>query len=174
MFGWLDVAAPASAHAGIPCAGEANSNADQLSRYVPRAPAHRLQVPPSGLTGTVSTYATSLSWTAPGAGGAVTSYVVEAGTSSGGTNVVALDTLSTGTTFRAPGIPNGTYFVRVKPRDAAGTSAASNEITIAAAAGVYLVHRAISRRRFLASMSHFSGRPRAGVRRRTNWRPALI
>jgi hypothetical protein len=58
------------------------------------------------------------------------SYVVEAGTTSGTTNVIAFDTLSAATTFMAPGIPNGTYFVRIRARNLAGTSAPSNEITI--------------------------------------------
>jgi len=91
--------------------------------------------PPSGLTGAVSTYATSVSWTAPASGGPATSYVVEAGTTSGATNVIAFDTLSTATTFMAPGIPNGTYFVRIRSRNAAGTGAPSNEITITGASG---------------------------------------
>jgi hypothetical protein len=91
--------------------------------------------PPIGLTGAVSTYATSLSWTAPASGGPPTSYVVEAGTTSGATNVVAYDMLSTATTFMAPGIPNGTYFVRIRARNAAGTSAPSNEITITGGSG---------------------------------------
>jgi hypothetical protein len=91
--------------------------------------------PPAGLTGSVTTHATSLSWTAPASGGPPTSYVVEAGTTSGATNVVAFDTLSTATTFMAPGIPNGTYFVRIRARNTAGTSAPSNEITISSGSG---------------------------------------
>jgi predicted phage tail protein len=63
------------------------------------------------------------------------SYVVEAGTTSGATNVVAFDTLSLATTFLAPGVPNGTYFVRIRARNAAGTSAPSNEITITGGSG---------------------------------------
>jgi hypothetical protein len=93
---------------------------------------------PGGLSGTVSTLTTSLSWTAPTSGGPPTSYVVEGGTTSGATNVLVFDTLSLGTTFVAPGIPNGTYFMRVRAKNAAGTSGPSNEITITGSTGCLL------------------------------------
>jgi hypothetical protein len=95
-------------------------------------------LPPTGLTGSVSTFATSLSWIAPSSGRPPTSYVVEAGTTSGATDVLLFDTLSPSTTLRAPGIPNGTYFVRVRSRNPVGTSGPSNEITISGPAGCAL------------------------------------
>jgi predicted phage tail protein len=69
------------------------------------------------------------------AGSAATSFVLEAGTSPGATNVMAFDTLSAGSTFVSPGLPNGIYFVRVRALNAAGTSAPSNEITVSGAIG---------------------------------------
>jgi hypothetical protein len=94
-----------------------------------------IPAPPTGLTGTVSTYATTFAWTPAAAGSAATSFVLEAGTSSGATDVMVFDTLSAGTTFVSPGLPNGTYFVRVRARNAAGTSAPSNEIIVSGATG---------------------------------------
>ena len=86
--------------------------------------------PPSGLTGMVSMVATTLIWNAPTTGRPPSSYVVEAGMVSGGTDVLVFDTMSRSTTFMAPGIPNGTYFVRLRSRNSVGTSGPSNEITI--------------------------------------------
>jgi predicted phage tail protein len=91
--------------------------------------------PPTGLTGVVSTVATTLMWNVPATGPTPTSYVIEAGTSAGGTDVVVFDTLSTATTFVAPGVPNGSYFVRVRSRNSVGTSSPSNEIVITGASG---------------------------------------
>jgi predicted phage tail protein len=54
------------------------------------------------------------------------------------TDVLVFDTLSTSTTFMAPGIPNGTYFVRVKARNSVGTSGPSNEITVTGVTGCAL------------------------------------
>jgi hypothetical protein len=92
-------------------------------------------LPPTGLTGTVSNLSTSLAWSAPGSGRPPTSYVVEAGTTSGGTDVSTFDTMSPSASFVAPGVPNGTYFVRVRSRNAVGTSGPSNEITISGSTG---------------------------------------
>jgi hypothetical protein len=90
---------------------------------------------PAALTGSVSGLSTMLSWTAPAAGGPPTSYVLEAGTASGATNVMVFDTLSLNTTFTSLGIPNGTYFVRVRAKNAAGTSVPSNEIALTGSSG---------------------------------------
>jgi hypothetical protein len=95
-------------------------------------------LPPVGLTGVVSNFFTRLTWSAPTAGRPPTSYVVEAGTASGGTDVSAFDTQSTSTTFVAPGVPNGTYFVRVRSKNSVGTSGPSNEIAISGSTGCAL------------------------------------
>src|SRR5206468_9034142 len=52
------------------------------------------------------------------------------GSSAGTSNIIVFDTLSTATTFTATSVPAATYFVRVKARNGAGTSAASNESVV--------------------------------------------
>lgn len=76
---------------------------------------------------TVSGTTVGLSWSA-GGGGAPTSYVIAAASSPGG----APFTTATfgGTSISIPGVPRGTYFLRLVAVNAAGTSAASNEITL--------------------------------------------
>ena len=75
-----------------------------------------------------------LTWTA--ATGSPAAYLIEAGTAPGLSNVVVAD-LGRATTVTATGVGNGTYFVRVRARNACGTSAASGELTVVvgAAAG---------------------------------------
>jgi photosystem II stability/assembly factor-like uncharacterized protein len=81
---------------------------------------------PSTLTSTVAGQLVTMQWTA--APGAV-SYVIEAGSSSGNANIVVFDTGSAATTFTASAVP-GTYYVRVRARNACGTSGPSNERVI--------------------------------------------
>jgi predicted phage tail protein len=86
--------------------------------------------PPTNLVVSVVNNSVNLSWTAPTTGGAVTSYVLEAGDAPGGSNLATFDTGNTATGFTAFAVPTGTYFVRVRARNAAGTSTASNEVVI--------------------------------------------
>ena len=69
-----------------------------------------------------------LSWSA--ASGSPTTYILEAGSASGLTNLANADLGGTSTSYTATRVGNGTYFVRVKSRNACGTSAASNEVTL--------------------------------------------
>jgi hypothetical protein len=71
-----------------------------------------------------------LNWSPSGTGGTVTSYVLEAGFTPGASNVVIFDTGSAATSLTASGVPSGVYYVRVRARNASGTSAASNEIVV--------------------------------------------
>jgi 5-hydroxyisourate hydrolase-like protein (transthyretin family) len=75
-------------------------------------------------------------WTAPSlsGGGAPTSYLLEAG-GSPGTTFITLPIPGTGTTFSVPGVPPGTYFVRVRGVNGGGTGPASNEVTLVVGAG---------------------------------------
>ncbi len=82
---------------------------------------------PSGLTAQVAGRAVTLNWTAPPGG--VTGYVLEAGNSSGAT-FVSLPTGSATPTFSVSNVPSGTYYVRVRAQNAAGTGAASNEVMV--------------------------------------------
>ena len=101
--------------------------------------------PPDGVTATVipairgatpgappSTPAIlTLMWTASPVGPAAadtapTVYVIEAGTARGASNVAVVETEGTEVTYSTP-MPNGTFYVRVKARNACGTSPSSPE-----------------------------------------------
>ena len=81
----------------------------------PGAPS--LQVP--GVTGSTVV----LIWSASAG---ATTYIVEAGSQTGLANL-ANQAIGNSTTFTAVSVPRGTYFVRVRARNACGTSAPSNE-----------------------------------------------
>jgi len=69
-----------------------------------------------------------LSWS-PGAGGGVpTSYVVTASVSVSGPTIATVAV--TGTSIMIPGVPAGTYFVRVTAVNPAGASAPSNQVVL--------------------------------------------
>ncbi|MBI3492869.1 MAG: fibronectin type III domain-containing protein [Acidobacteria bacterium] len=85
---------------------------------------------PSGLTATSSGGLVTLTWSAPVSGDPVVTYIIEAGSAPGLSNLAIVTTNSTATTFSASGVGNGTYYVRIKAQNATGTSAASNEVTL--------------------------------------------
>jgi hypothetical protein len=70
----------------------------------------------------------TLNWV--GGSGAASSYVIEAGSFQGASNLANFDTLSAGSSFFAPGVGSGTYFVRVRAKNACGVSGASNEVVV--------------------------------------------
>jgi hypothetical protein len=72
----------------------------------------------------VSGSTVSLSWTG---GARATSYVLQAGSTSGASNLAAADIGNT-TSYVATGVPNGTYYIRVVSKNACGSSAVSNEV----------------------------------------------
>jgi len=82
---------------------------------------------PSGLT-VVSTSGGTvvLSWGA--ASGSPTTYIVEAGSAPGLSNLANSDLSGTSTTLTAPGVGAGTYYIRIRGKNACGTGAASNEV----------------------------------------------
>jgi hypothetical protein len=90
--------------------------------------------PPVSLTSSVSGAAVALTWQ-PGSG--ASSYVVEAGSSSGLSDLASIDTGSSGTSFSASA-PPGTYFVSVRARNACGTSAPSAERIVVVGGGCSL------------------------------------
>lgn len=82
---------------------------------------------PSALSATVANGLVTLSWTA--AAGNATTYVVEAGTGPGLSNIGALPLGHLDTTFSTPA-PPGTYVIRVRAANAFGVGPASNEVTV--------------------------------------------
>jgi predicted phage tail protein len=83
---------------------------------------------PSGLQSVVNGSTVSMFWGA--AAGSPTSYIVEAGSFPGGSDLALSDTGSAASQFTAEGVGPGTYFVRVRARNACGSGNASNEVTI--------------------------------------------
>jgi predicted phage tail protein len=83
---------------------------------------------PAGLQSVVTGSTVSLFWGA--AAGGPASYVIEAGSFPGGSDLAISDTDSTATEFRAGGVAPGTYFIRVRGRNACGAGGASNEVTV--------------------------------------------
>jgi fibronectin type III domain protein len=90
---------------------------------------------PANLAFQVSGSTVILTWSAPAGGGAPATYVLEAGSTGGQSNIVNFATGATTTTFTATGVPNGTYYVRVRARNADGTSGPSNEAAVVVGGG---------------------------------------
>ena len=86
-----------------------------------------LPAAPTNLAASVSGSTVSLTWAAPA--GAVTSYVLEAGTGAGLAN---LGTLAIGATpsLVVPGVPAGTYVLRVRAVTSAGSGAPSADVVV--------------------------------------------
>src|SRR4029077_2431531 len=85
---------------------------------------------PSGLTVAVAGSRVVLAWIAPAGGDAPSSYVIEAGSSSGRIDLANFDTGSSAPSLVVDGVPAGTYYVRVRARNAAGVSAPSGEALV--------------------------------------------
>ena len=90
---------------------------------------------PTALAPSVSGSTVQLDWIAPAGGDAVTSYVVEAGSASGLIDLASFDTGSTAVTLTVDGVPAGSYFVRVRAKNGAGSGGASNEVIVTVAGG---------------------------------------
>lgn len=88
---------------------------------VPAAPG-----PPDRLKVTVTGSTVVFDWQAP-AIGAATSYVLEAGSATGLTNLASFDTGNAATRLVVPGVPPGRYFVRLRARSAQGLGRAGFE-----------------------------------------------
>lgn len=90
--------------------------------------------PPTGLAVGVAGSTATFTWNAPGSGGAPAGYVLLAGTSPGFASPVASLPLPVSlTSYAIPGIPPGTYYVRLVAQNAGGTSGPSNEVTVTVA-----------------------------------------
>ncbi len=91
---------------------------------------------PSALTATAALATVNLSWTAATSGGPASRYLLDAGTASGVYNIGTILLNSPATTAAVGNVPPGTYFVRVRAQNAAGTSGPSPEaqVTVGACA----------------------------------------
>jgi Fibronectin type III domain len=72
----------------------------------------------------------TLSWTSP-TSGVATSYIIEASSVPGGpANLANFNTGNAQTTLVVPGVPAGTYYVRVRAFDSGGAGPPSNEVQV--------------------------------------------
>jgi len=85
---------------------------------------------PNFTSHTVSGSTVTLNWTAGIGGTPATSYIVEAGSALGLSNLAVANTGNTATTASFAGVPPGTYYVRLRAVNAQGASVVSNERTI--------------------------------------------
>ncbi len=104
-----------------------------VSVTLPAVPA-----PPSAprtLAASVVGSTATLTWAAPASGGAVANYVLAAGLTPGfAVPLGVLPLPAAPLSYAIPGIPPGTYYLRLQAQNAGGTSAASNEVTVTVAA----------------------------------------
>lgn len=99
--------------------------------YLPSA---RLSGGPTNLTASSAGSSVTLSWTAP-LSGSVTSYLIEAGSAPGLSDLASASTGSTATSFSTTGVASGTYYVRVKAITGTATSGPSNEVMLTVGSG---------------------------------------
>lgn len=84
---------------------------------------------PQTLGATVQGGAVALTWTAGSSDAQTVRYVVEAGSAPGLANLATFD-VGLQTNLTVPGVPPGTYYVRVRAANYTGSSAPSNEIVV--------------------------------------------
>ncbi len=90
--------------------------------------------PPASLAVNVAGNNATFTWTPPVSGGPLSGYLLLAGTTPGFSTPIAVLPLGpSATTTMVPAVPPGTYYVRLVAQNAGGTSAPSNEITVAVA-----------------------------------------
>jgi hypothetical protein len=87
-----------------------------------------------GLVTSVSGSTVTLTWNAPPAGCTPSSYVLEAGSSAGSSDLANAN-VGAGTSYVASGVSAGTYYVRVRAVNAYGQSPGSNEVVLTVTAG---------------------------------------
>jgi hypothetical protein len=91
------------------------------ARIQPRAIGAAKTAPgaPINLSASSSGGTVTLTWGTPASGDAVTTYLIEAGSSAGLADLANITTNSPGPTFSASGFGAGTYYVRVRAQTAA-------------------------------------------------------
>ncbi len=87
---------------------------------------------PLALGGTVTGDTFVMAWNAPAnaAVAPVATYVIEAGTATGATDLANFATGSAATSFLTPPVPNGSYYVRVRGRNASGTGPPTPDLRV--------------------------------------------
>ena len=83
---------------------------------------------PQGFQASVVGRTVTLSWSAPATGGPATSYVLEAGSALGLSNIVVQPVA--GTSFVAGSVPPGRYYLRVRAVNAAGSGPPTGDVVI--------------------------------------------
>lgn len=84
---------------------------------------------PTGLTASFVGRTIAIAWSAPTTGDPVTNYVLEVGSAPGLSNLVVVP-VGAGLSFVAPGVPDGTYWLRVRGSNAAGTGVPSADLGV--------------------------------------------
>lgn len=86
---------------------------------------------PGNLVASAAGSTVTFTWSPPASGGAPGSYVLMAGLSPGFTTPIATVPIAApSTSLVVPGVPAGTFFVRVVAQNAGGISGASNEVSV--------------------------------------------
>jgi hypothetical protein len=85
---------------------------------------------PTGLSAAVNGTSVALTWSAPAGGCPPSTYGVEAGSTSGASNLASVSTNSTATSFASSNVPAGTYFVRVRAGNGSSFGSPSNEVVV--------------------------------------------
>jgi hypothetical protein len=83
---------------------------------------------PTGLVTSATGLSASFAWSAPATGGAIDDYLLEAGSAPGASNLATVPVPASSASFSATA-PAGTYYVRVRARNACG-GALSNEVVV--------------------------------------------
>jgi hypothetical protein len=105
----------------------ASASSNEVQVVVGAAPVCTPLSAPTGLIATINGGIVTLAWTAP-TGCAPSSYIIQAGSTPGASNLANFSTGSTATSFTATNVGAGTYYVRVISEGGGAVSAASTEI----------------------------------------------
>src|SRR5262249_14718667 len=90
---------------------------------------------PTGLTTSASGSNVTISWQRPAVGCPPTSYIIQAGSAPGQSNLANFNTGSDSTTFSAGGVGAGTYYIRVVAMNAGGASAPTPDVPLVVGGG---------------------------------------
>jgi fibronectin type III domain protein len=110
--------------------GDASCFTSGVLASAANGPSAAITSPPLSLSAAVNGNVVVLSWSPPASGGPVISYLIDAGTVPGVTNLITFNTGSAATSLTVPGVPNGIYYVRVRAVDGSGASQPSNEVIV--------------------------------------------